>query len=817
MIVGESGAGKTSLVKSLTGKPFDLEEPKTKGIDRSLVNETWQNLKLKDLISEKLRQFFTTVFVQLYVFGKAGNVIVQESTDLPSNVPKQVFLVFVLLVFGFLYCLFGDLYQPAPFLLLCIFMALIIVAAWFIFHSESIRLVAIACNFIADYPGFLMGALLSILSEFYFTGMSAAISFSSFVLLVVLFIFLYKVSGSFQKSFGIDRKCWYPGQLKFENQRRVQTIFIAGFVTTVIIGYTCLTILMIFNLNETNDLTVAVVMYCELSLFLQLVHRKPDWRHIVITCFANVCFHLVKNLRPLDLYCIIAYFLIICCVTAYKEYLCITSVSNYHEGTSNFTAYCVEKAAMNQRNSRNALNEKFSSLKLKIVEFARDKEYYAYHHMFLRSRAIYVIVFNMAEFAGNNVRDIHARIKTLHLWFESVRSLVPTKTPILLVGTHSGNMNKIWMEEINGHLKRGLWHQHCDEIIENDVDKLIFFPVENSQGQNDSGVQTLQKKIMTVAAEYKGTTAHDIHVPLSWIQIQDEIISLRENEKAKFCVTLQEFPTAFGSFICTDWSQNTLKYFHEKGLVIYLDQGPGLSKWVLLKPEILVDIIIQLATPPPQEIQKRGFRNDWKLLHDKGMLTKSLLSGIISTVQENEEAMTAILEEYDLICPLSNRKGQMCNQDDDQNQPTYFVPSLLPMSTDGCMTPVWHDNNTDKKFYVFFERLLPEPLFHHLQSRAHRLSMIVCPNSQPVLYRDAGMFWMWGSQGKQPYRLRLLKEEGMIEVTISSRYCCKQVSDIREMNIQNSNKHARYLKLFTASLFFNTCDRKKKWAKQARA
>ena len=33
LILGDSGVGKTSLVKSLTGKPFDLEQPKTQGVE----------------------------------------------------------------------------------------------------------------------------------------------------------------------------------------------------------------------------------------------------------------------------------------------------------------------------------------------------------------------------------------------------------------------------------------------------------------------------------------------------------------------------------------------------------------------------------------------------------------------------------------------------------------------------------------------------------------------------------------------------------------------------------------------------------------
>ena len=199
----------------------------------------------------------------------------------------------------------------------------------------------------------------------------------------------------------------------------------------------------------------------------------------------------------------------------------------------------------------------------------------------------------------------------------------------------------------------------------------------------------------------------------------------QEKKEAKFCVTFAEFPRAFDDFVCNICSKDTLKYFHEKGLVIYLDknQDVDLSNWVLLKPGILVDIIIQLVTPLPENTQQRGLRRDWNLLQKKGMLTKSLLQSIISKVKENEEAMTAFLEEYDLICPLINKKVGMCNShEENEEQPTHFVPSLLPMSSDGDV-PVWYDDHvTDKTFYVFFARFLPEPLFHRLLSRAHKNS-----------------------------------------------------------------------------------------------
>ena len=508
-------------------------------------------------------------------------------------------------------------------------------------------------------------------------------------------------------------------------------------------------------------------LYIRLRTLIFSITEKTSWV-IFITLLIAVFSCLYKLAMDWPEFYFQISFPVYIIFTIHQELFCVYSLSHDKEymylPSSLMTLELMGNGEINTKLLKRALKEKFPSLKLKIFDFAGDKEYYAFHHMFLKSHALYVIVFNIASLVEDNFRSVHTVIKRLQFWLESVCSHVPPKTPIFLVGTHRGDLDNICIQNLNGHLRKHLWDPYCDELVVNDVDKLIFFAVENSKGENDIGVQSLQLKVMSVAEESEA--ARDCDIPLSWITIRDAIISRREKNKAKFCVTLEEFPTAFDNFICTDWSEETLKYFHEKGLVIYLDKDKDLSNWVLLKPEILVDIIIQLVTPSPQMIEERGFRRDWKLLHDKGVLTKSLLTRIISTVQENEEAMTGFLEEYDLICPLSNNKVKMCSlSDDEEHQPTHFVPSLLPVSADGCIS-TWHDNTTDKKFYVFFKRFLPEPLFHRLLSRAHNNSKVEFPNGQAVVFKDVGKFWMrpW-----RPYRLKLMKEESIIEVTFSSR------------------------------------------------
>ena len=791
LILGDSGVGKTSLVKSLTGKPFDLKQPKTQGVEYSVVDQKWQSLNLKDLVFGNFSRFFNEVIAQLTVFGKAGNVIVQESAFW-RKIPEETFnyrallekLMFLILIFC---SVCSQVVKPSErppiqlIFLVWLYIALLAMPIWCFFHWERFRLIVITCSFLfMNYRGFIMGAFLSVMSESYFNGISA-ISYGNFIQvsiihallftatvapLVTEVLFLFAESGSFC----IERKCHSPGQLKFRNQRPVEIIFIGRFMITVIVAFVLFAVFLKFNPNKTKVLQVMWVVdfCCHFLLTFQSVPRivksLTGWHHKVGFIVAFISFHCVGRLLTLDVHFVIT-FLIFLCDTVYTEYFCLISAlattGNDHEGSTMFTAVCIEKAVINQRNLRNAL-KKFCSFKLKILDFAGDKEYHAYHHIFLRSQAIYLIVFNMAEFAENSSGDINARIKRLHLWFESICSHVPPKTPIFLVGTHRGDMKKIVMKSLNCHLKKNLWNLYCNEIVENNVDELIFFPVENSVGQNDAGIQILQKKIMIVAEEYKGTIG--CNIPLSWIQIQYEIISLKENKEAKFCVTTEEFPTVFGNFICTNWSKETLKYMHEKGLVINLDKDQELSKWVLLKPEILVDIIIQLVTPPQQMMQERRFRRDWERLRDNGMLTKSLLKRILSkAVHENEEAMTAFLEEYDLISPLAYKNVQINTSE--QLHPTHFVPSLLPTSADERV--LWDDKTTDKKCYVFFKKFLPEPLFYCLLSRAYKNSKVEFPRSQPVVFRDVGKFWMspW-----QPYRLKLMKDMKMIEVTLNCRY-----------------------------------------------
>lgn len=777
LVLGDSGVGKTSLVKAISGKPFDEMELRTTGIEQSLVDEKWQNLDTKDLIFGNVNRFFLEIFVQLMLYGRAGNVIFQQSRFWKNNSG------FFLLLLGIIFSLtITKIITDPPtenhivFLISIIYCAFVLLfflvcETWFVFSpKEDWRLKVSLCCFMVNPRGILVGTFLSVgLLRFHREisyGEPSKTAIFQVVLSIATVIALSYVAFLLlrgPRSFALEQKCPQPGQLKLNNQRPIEFIFFSRFILNTFVSFILVTTAGVFYSNILHQFSIVMVFFYSLFFMVESVPRilksPPEWhqwaKFLLSIFFLSIFYCLPPSSEKLAIT-----FLVLLCHTLHQEYFWLESAvstpSEDHVGPGTFTAVQLEKAVIDHKKLKNALNQKWSSLKLKILDFAGDKEYQAYFHMFLRSQAIYVIVFNMAEFAEDSLRDLTTKIKSLHLWLESVCSHVTSNTPILLVGTHRGNMERSTMERINENLERSFWKPFCDELVVNKDDKLFFFPVENSMGQNDVGIKTFQRAIIATAEELKGTMGRNI--PLSWIQIQDALISMKSEKGVKVCVRFEEFPRVFDNFICTNWTEETLKYFHEKGFIMYLDKEP---KRVLLNPDILIDIIIRLVTQQPKRIPQRGYRRHWNLLCDKGMLTEFLLKSVLSkVVQESKEDVTAFLEEYDLICPLAYQKAPIHRE---HLAPAYFVPAMLPISTDEN-TQLWSDRATDKKFFVFFKKFLPEPLFHCLLSRAHKNSKDDFWLSQPLVYRDAGKFWL---NPKQPYRLRLLKAMKMIEVTFT--------------------------------------------------
>ena len=817
LVLGDPRVGKTSLVKSLTGRPFDPAEQRTQGIDQSLVDHKWKNCDMKDLVFGDLWRYLKTGDVQVALIGTGrqnNKVLVKDREFIMTTSLLRLYLYFGGIVLTFLFII-GTVYRyPVAYLLFYYIYHgyLMFPICVNLFESHDIRLTLATVAFILNRRGLLIGLYSAIMIcpfynsylEFASTRQFLMLSTVAGIAFVVLFLFI----GPQRLPFGTGRLIKNQTLMKFLCICRLPLSILIGLISGFIVAMSLWRLQgLCYREHASIELSVTsmshvikdartfestdIIVISFLALFvvdfpLNIYDTKyvstviipaikkdrslgpvPQIALLIVWTYYHIKVAYQAHTTPrIAIYFFFITFPAYVGLTFYQELFCSNSDGSETQFVNPFNSFMtlalIGNGEINTKMIQTALNKKYPFLKMKILDFAGDEEYYAYHHMFLKNQAVYVVVFNMSDFALEEFQNLKA--ERLLVWFESVCGHVQPKTPIFLVGTHCEHIDKNHMQNLNSKLKQILWTSYCDELVVNEDEDLIFFPVENSKGENDVGVQMLRIKIMAAAEECKPTT--DDKIPLSWIRIQDAIIQLRQRKVARYCVTLREFPWAFGNIIHTNWSEETLKYFHEQGLIIYIPKEKDLSDWVLLKPEILVDIITKLVTSSPQMTQTRGLRSDWRLLQEKGLLTKPLLISIISNVKENEEAMSAFLEKYDLICPLTNTKVKIVTlRDKERLQPTHFVPSLLPKSQDGCNL-AWYDDKRDKKFLVFFERFLPEPLFHRLLSRAHKKSKVEFANGATVVFRDVGKFWM---SSWQPYRLKLMKKEGVIEVTFSTR------------------------------------------------
>ena len=771
LILGDSRVGKTSLVNALIKKPFDSEEPSTLGVRTNSVDREWQNANL--------------AFGSFARFGKSVRF-------LRAFISSGEYLAFEEGTSTLSLCMIWSLYLFS------------LVLLWE-FPSRITHLIVLQIAFFSVHSTFscplhfTLGLMVAHLVNGFFKGIHCCcvelpcirrkhleLIRDKFIVYIIRLFYLRHLTGKFIAYFlGPLRKIWVrsrvlryrgdikislPGQVKIYNRRRVFLGFRGLFyqIESFVNG---------FGLGFCAELMInmSIVSYCEILHYtfmlgfglslLWFIRSMCKGRHFMEGIVSPIIFIFVIECAPYrsrSSYSMLSYVALFagcaCCALLFNN----KYVSNLVAGT--YKVIFVQKVALDYQELRKALNVKFSSLTLGILDFGGDKENLAYHHLFYRNQAIYIIVFNLAHFAASNFQHIEVKIQRICFWLESIHSKVKPKAPIFLVGTHRGNMSRTCLGYLNKHLQQSLWQTFSNDLTMNEEDKLMYFPVESKDGIHDRGIKNLKRTMILIAEENKTTLGQTI--PFSWIKIQDAIINLWENGNTKFCVSLEHFPTSFRDFICSNWSKETLKYFHEKGLVIYIDKGENsvISEWVLLKPSLLVDITIQLITPRTNDelFSQHGFRKEWTLLHNKGMLTNSLLRHILTRIQENEVAMTGFLEEYGIICPLFYK----VNNDITEAIVTHFVPALLPVSVNGN-TLVWNDHPTDKRLYVFFERFLPEPLFHRLLSRAHQLSEKSFRKGQPLISRYVGRFWLTPSQ---PYRLLHLKEEDIIEVTFSHRF-----------------------------------------------
>ena len=335
-----------------------------------------------------------------------------------------------------------------------------------------------------------------------------------------------------------------------------------------------------------------------------------------------------------------------------------------------------------------------------LWDFGGQSVYYATHPLFLTSRAIYLLVYDLSRdpyekaapldrggmfksFQDNY--NMKTNLDYLDFWMTSVAllateggnrqestgcKLLPENLPrVFLVCTHAdqphdGADPRALASEIFHVLQNKPYSSHLYERV---------FVVDNSKSGGESEcpeVQLLRQTVRSVAAELPQMK---VAIPIKWLQYEKALHVIQEegyrwisfqrakqvaSEKCKI-VDDEEFLTV-------------LNFLHDQRILIHFDDSPQLNKLVILNPQWLIDVFKKVITVKPFDSEEREFRHLWEKLEKTGVLAEKLLEHLWGPLLQQEEtckSLVAIMEKFSLMCLLPS-SALLCDKQ-------YLVPSML--------------------------------------------------------------------------------------------------------------------------------------------
>ncbi|XP_067049428.1 uncharacterized protein [Acropora muricata] len=374
-----------------------------------------------------------------------------------------------------------------------------------------------------------------------------------------------------------------------------------------------------------------------------------------------------------------------------------------------------------------------------LWDFAGQSVYYETHQLFLTSRAIYLLVYDLSwdpEGSAESVRKqgVFGKIEEksctktnldyLDYWMTSVSSqssriedhdlysastskvLPKTIPPVFLVCTHSdqpfaGKDPSDLALKVYGFLKtKSYGEQLFDDV----------FKVDNTKSGRQKEcpeVKRLRESILAVAMELPQTKEN---IPIKWLKYEEALQgALDEGHK---WITIED-AKRIASEVCQIHDEQefvtVLDFFHDQRILIHFADTVELNKLVVLHPQWLIDVFKTVITVKRYDKQERGLNDLWLKLEREGILEEKLLQHTWGQiVEENHtfESLIAIMEKFSLLCSwsLSNEPGSK----------EYLVPSMLEWYPPQKIKELITSASIPPLFFKFKSGQVPSNLFPRL-------------------------------------------------------------------------------------------------------
>ena len=373
-----------------------------------------------------------------------------------------------------------------------------------------------------------------------------------------------------------------------------------------------------------------------------------------------------------------------------------------------------------------------------LWDFAGESVYYETHTLFLTSRAIFLLAYDLSRDPYERALPvkrqgmfevIEDRIGTktnldyLDYWMTSVSAvssqgkdhevhaaststvLPETLPPVFLVCTHAdqpsgGKDSEVLAQEVYNKLQEKSYSTHLCGKFEVDNTK-------SGEKPECPEVSRLRESIRTVASELPQMKEL---IPIKWLKFEKMLQGLLH--KGNKWITIEHAKQIAYDFchIHKDVAFKTaIDFLHDQRILIHFDNTEELNKLVVLDLQWLVDVMKGVITIKRYDDEEREFKYLWSKLQKEGILEEKLLRHVWDPLigkYDTFKSLIALMEKFSLLCswPAS----------DDLSSGRYLVPSMLKSHPPQDITQLIASARLPSLFIKFESGQVPSRLFPRL-------------------------------------------------------------------------------------------------------
>ena len=292
--------------------------------------------------------------------------------------------------------------------------------------------------------------------------------------------------------------------------------------------------------------------------------------------------------------------------------------------------------------------ENMDSIRLTVFDMGGQRVFYTFHHLFLSSNAVYLIIFSLVEFQQNT----GTALGFLKHWTESISIHAPT-APIRFVGTFLDELQEGSLPTVMNALFAAF-----PGIATTDT----FTAVSNRTGK---GIEELRDRIDAVilAQDFVFTP-----VSVRWMRVLD--LMLQTNHPWTPYTAFREQANTCGISSMAEMNE-ALKLFHLFGSVLYCDATESLKDLIVHDPQWLVDEVSKVIRDARIHgmdmlaLEQAGLKEDAGALLTAGMCSRDLLEFVWK--KEEAEYLTSLMQSLLLMSPVHMHSNDTI---------AYLVPSM---------------------------------------------------------------------------------------------------------------------------------------------